>query len=176
MAPRFRPAPTCVCLLVYSFLAEYHHVSVVLQRQLAAWSRLATHKSASGTTVSNESKELMALDLDHVLSRLATSIQPQGILFVLQEHDQRLEDLRQRCEALARELLTKLKTFKGKKGDGKWKIMVKALRGTFSEAEIDFIDKRIADMRQEIGLHILVNLKYVKPVRSRSKVVRCRAF
>jgi hypothetical protein len=148
MAPRFRPAPTCVCLLVYSFLAEYHH----------------------------ESKELMALDLDHVLSRLATSIQPQGILFVLQEHDQRLEDLRQRCEALARELLTKLKTFKGKKGDGKWKIMVKALRGTFSEAEIDFIDKRIADMRQEIGLHILVNLKYVKPVRSRSKVVRCRAF
>jgi hypothetical protein len=118
----------------------------------------------------------MALDLDHVLSRLATSIQPQGIPFVLQEHDQRLEDLRQRCEALAQKLLTKLKTFKRKKDDGKWKSIVKALRGTFSEAEIDSIDKRIADIRQEIGLHILVVLKYVKPVRSRSKVIRCRAF
>jgi hypothetical protein len=137
---------------------------------------IATYKAASGTTVSNESKEFMALDLDHVLSRLATSIQPQGIPFVLQEHDQRLEDLRQRCEALAQKLLTKLKTFKRKKDDGKWKSIVKALRGTFSEAEIDSIDKRIADIRQEIGLHILVVLKYVKPVRSRSKVIRCRAF
>jgi hypothetical protein len=136
---------------------------------------IATYKSASGTIVANEATKFTALDLNYVLSRVATSIQPQGAPFVLLEHDQRRENLRQRCEGLAQELLTTLKKFRCEKGDGRRKSMVKALRGSLSDAEIKSIDERLPDMRQELGLYVVVDPKYVTLVFSPSTMFSSRA-
>jgi hypothetical protein len=119
------------------------------------------YQSASGATLSNQDAEFVADDLAALTMRLESSLRPRGVHLALNENEQRLEDLRCRCENVAWALLVKLEKLRGKgKGDGKVKSLGKAIRNVWSKSDVEAIEKSLGDLRRELELRVLVEMKY----------------
>ena len=63
------------------------------------------------------------------------------------------------CNDIAKELLAALAKLKAEGGKSKWKSFRKALRSVWSKEKISEIERRLSTFRDEINLHIVVDLR-----------------
>lgn len=63
------------------------------------------------------------------------------------------------CGDVADELLAALDKVKVKDEPGKWKSVQKALRSVWSKDDIEGLEKRLARFREELNLHIVVEIR-----------------
>jgi N-terminal domain on NACHT_NTPase and P-loop NTPases len=75
--------------------------------------------------------------------------------------DTTLKDLCEACHTVARELLEALDKVKVKGKQQKWKSIRKALRSVWSKEDIEELERRLAKLRTELNLHVVVDLKCV---------------
>jgi len=75
--------------------------------------------------------------------------------------DKALQDLCEACLTVARELLDALDKVKVKGKHEKWKSIRKALRSVWSKEYIEELERRLAKLRTELNLHLLVDLRCV---------------
>ena len=75
--------------------------------------------------------------------------------------DGALERLCKSCGTVADELLAALDKVKVKGKQDKWKSIRKALRSVWSKEEIMELERRLARFREELNLHIVVDLRCV---------------
>jgi hypothetical protein len=75
--------------------------------------------------------------------------------------DSALERLCKSCGTAADELLAALDNVKVKGKQTKWKSMRKALRSVWSKEEIKELERRLARLREELNLHVTVDLRSV---------------
>lgn len=74
--------------------------------------------------------------------------------------DKALETLCLPCNAVANELLATLNKLKAKSQRQKWESMRKALRSAQSREDIEQLEWRLAMIRDELNLRIVVDLRY----------------
>jgi len=72
-----------------------------------------------------------------------------------------LQSLAEACSDIGNELLEKLEQLKVRGGKRKWKSLYKALKGVWNKSELDALLERLSRYREELELHLLVNIKYV---------------
>jgi hypothetical protein len=75
--------------------------------------------------------------------------------------DTTLKDLCEACDKVARELLEALGKVKVKGKHEKWKSIRKALRSVWSKEHIEELEQRLARLRAELNLHLVVDLRCV---------------
>ena len=75
--------------------------------------------------------------------------------------DKALHALCKSCGVVAVELLRTLDRLKVEGEKTKWKSTRKALRSLWSKEKIQGIEKQLTSFREELNLHIVVDLKYV---------------
>jgi hypothetical protein len=73
--------------------------------------------------------------------------------------DTTLKDLCEACDKVARELLEALDKVKVKGKHEKWKSIRKALRSVWSKEHIEELEQRLARLRAELNLHLVVDLR-----------------
>jgi hypothetical protein len=73
--------------------------------------------------------------------------------------DTTLKDLCEACDKVARELLEALDKVKVKGKHEKWKSIRKALRSVCSKEHIEELEQRLARLRAELNLHLVVDLR-----------------
>ena len=73
--------------------------------------------------------------------------------------DTTLKDLCEACDQVARELLEALDKVKVKGKHEKWKSIRKALRSVWSKEHIEELEQRLARLRAELNLHLIVDLR-----------------
>jgi len=117
------------------------------------------YDSATGTAKINEDAEFVASDLVSITERLGDSLKPPGIITVLNQNEQRLDDLSLKCAQIAQELIEKLEKLRIKGKKTFWKGLGKALRRAWSKDEIDRIQSRLENLREELETEVLVDIK-----------------
>jgi hypothetical protein len=75
--------------------------------------------------------------------------------------DGALENLCTSCGAAAHELLTALDNIKARGEKDKWKSVRKALHSVWSKDKIKELERRLARFREDLNLHVVVNLREV---------------
>lgn len=76
--------------------------------------------------------------------------------------DSALESLCKSCGTAADELLAALDKVKVKGKQDKWKSIQKALRSVWSKEEIEGLERRLARLKEELNLHVVVGLRCVR--------------
>ena len=76
--------------------------------------------------------------------------------------DATLESLCKSCGNAADKLLAALDKVKVKGKQDKWKSVRKALRSVWSKEEIEELERRLAKFREELNLHVVVDLRCVR--------------
>jgi urease accessory protein UreF len=76
--------------------------------------------------------------------------------------DSALESLCKSCGTAADELLAALDKVKVKGKQDKWKSIRKALRSVWSKEEIEELERRLARLKEELNLHVVVGLRCVR--------------
>lgn len=110
------------------------------------------YQSADGALSEN-------IDTEHVtkhLAELSTALQASASS---SQGDPALEKLCESCNNVAKKLLKALEKLKVDGRNGKWRSVRKALRSVWSKKEIDGIQKRLESFRDEMNLHIVVDLR-----------------
>jgi hypothetical protein len=111
------------------------------------------YQSRDGVLTENINTETATNRLVRLSSKLENAANATG--------DKALESLCESCSAVAAELLGALDQLKMHGEKEKWKSMRKALRSLWSKEKIQEIEKRLASFREELNLHIIVDLRYV---------------
>jgi hypothetical protein len=111
------------------------------------------YQSSDGVLTENINKETATTHLIRLNSRLENAANATG--------DKAIEALCKSCSAVAVELLGALDILKVHGENEKWKSMRKALRSLWSKEKIQDIEKRLASFREELNLHVVVNLRCV---------------
>jgi hypothetical protein len=75
--------------------------------------------------------------------------------------DGALQNLSLLCQKAANDLLEALDKVKVKNRQQKWESIRKALRSIWSKEEIRELEQRLAKFREELNLHVVVQLRYV---------------
>lgn len=76
--------------------------------------------------------------------------------------DEALQDLSRSCRNAANDLLAALNTVKVKNTQQKkWESIRKALRSVWSKEKIGELEQRLAKFKEELNLHVVVQLRYV---------------
>jgi hypothetical protein len=73
--------------------------------------------------------------------------------------DRTLKDLCEACHTVARELLEALDEVKVKGKQQKWKSIRKALNSVWSKEHIAQLEQRLANLRKELNLHVVVDIR-----------------
>jgi hypothetical protein len=112
------------------------------------------YHSADGTLVENAdagtaTNDLIALNAKLQLSTTGPNGNPALVALCVS------------CNDVARELLDALAKLKVQGGKSKWKSFRKALRSVWSKEEILGIENRLSRFREELNLHVVVELRYV---------------
>jgi hypothetical protein len=121
------------------------------------------YKSASGASIDNNQLEAIAKDLEGLNARLRKPLPSQQSLG---ESDTSLVKLGEQCAGVAAELILALEELKVRGATHlRWKSFRKALKSVRKREEVDAITLRLRSFREELNLHILVNLRYVLQLR-----------
>jgi protein-arginine kinase activator protein McsA len=75
--------------------------------------------------------------------------------------DEALKRLCESCKSTADELIAALNKVKVNGKQNRWKSMRRALRSVWSKEKIHELDGRLSRFKEELNLHILVDLRYV---------------
>jgi hypothetical protein len=110
------------------------------------------YRSADGAFVDNANVETVTDDLV-ALNERVNSNATLGVL------NPALISLCSSCNDVAKELLGALAKLKVQGDKSKWKSFRKALRSVWSKEEILGIERRLSSFRDEINLHIVVELR-----------------
>jgi len=111
------------------------------------------YQSSEGALTENMNMETAANHLILLNSKLENAASDTG--------DKALEDLCKSCSAVAVELLEALDKLKVHGGKEKGKAIRKALRSLWSREKVQEIEKRLEYFREELNLHIVVDLRCV---------------
>ncbi|KAI9785399.1 MAG: hypothetical protein M1816_000414, partial [Peltula sp. TS41687] len=109
------------------------------------------YESSSGVLVENVDIETATNDLARLSAKLHDSVKPAS--------DMGLRELCQSCDAIAKELLSALDRVKVHGKQQKWKSFRKALRSIWSKEDIVSLEQRLARFRDELNLHVTVDLR-----------------
>lgn len=112
------------------------------------------HTSISGTLKEHDDLECLATDLTCLSGRLQASIGPV---------DPVLEQLCSSCNEVADELLKALEHLGVKGKYTRSQSLRKALKALWGKEKLEVLGKRLAGFRQELNLHITVELRYFRP-------------
>lgn len=110
-------------------------------------------KSAEGAVPENVDTEIVVKDLQVWNARLKDSAGPTS--------NEALSLMSQRCEEVADELLIFLEKLKSTGKKTRWKSVRSALESAWKKEKVDEMRKRLEGFRDEINLHILVDLRSV---------------
>lgn len=111
------------------------------------------YRSADGTLEENNNAELAAKRLVELSTALQTTAG-------FSNGDETLQKICKECNEMAEELLKALEELKVNGTNSKWKSVRKALKSVCRKEEIDGIQNRLASFREEMNLHIVVDLRY----------------
>jgi predicted nuclease with TOPRIM domain len=117
----------------------------------------AIYASADGALPENQDAETVAQSLQvldaKIRAGLATSSGTKS--------EEALKELCGECDSVAQELLKALEKLKIYDRKTKWKSMRQALKSVSSKGKIDDISKRLENLRDQLSLSFLVELRYV---------------
>jgi hypothetical protein len=110
------------------------------------------YRSADGAFVDNAHLQTATNDLVALNKSINSNATPGSV-------NTALISLCSSCNDVARELLGALAKLKIQGGKSKWKSFRKALRSVWSKEKILGIERRLSSFRDEINLHIVVELR-----------------
>jgi hypothetical protein len=110
------------------------------------------YRSADGAFVDNANLETATNGLVALIESINSNATPRSV-------KPALISLCSSCNDVAKELLGALAKLKVQAGKSKWKSLRKALRSVWSKGEILGIERRLSSFRDEINLHIVVELR-----------------
>jgi hypothetical protein len=120
------------------------------------------YESASGASMDNSQLEAITKDLEGLNARLRKPLPSQQSL---DDSDISLVKLGEQCASVAAELIHALEELKVRGTTHlRWKSFRKALKGVWKREEIEAITARLQNCREELNLHVLVNLRYLLPI------------
>lgn len=127
------------------------------------------HRSLDGSLRENVEVESIARDFMKLNYRLIESLPhdddgPTACRSSNKElsiDEQALQSLAQACSNIANELLEKLEKLKLRGDKKRWKSLYKALKSVWNKSELDDLLERLSRYREELELHLLVNIKSV---------------
>jgi hypothetical protein len=111
------------------------------------------YRSSEGALAENIDIEMATNHLVLLNSKLKDAAAATG--------DSALENLCKSCNTAAEKLLAALAKVKVNGQQQKWKSMRKALRSVWSKEEIGELERRLSKFREELNLHIVVDLRCV---------------
>jgi len=111
------------------------------------------YQSTDGVLTENINTEAATIRLIQLNSKLEHAANAAG--------DKALVALCRSCGTVAVELLGALDKLKVHGEKQKWKSMRKALRSLWTKDKIQDIEKRLASFREQLNLHVTVDLRYV---------------
>ena len=114
------------------------------------------YRSADGSLTENLDAETISRDLLYLTAKVEAGLRPSPT-----QEDQALQDLCDGCNDVAQELLIVLGKLKSERKSGKWRSFKQALKYVWSKDRINTLQTRLAMFREELDLHILVDLRYV---------------
>jgi hypothetical protein len=109
------------------------------------------YRSSEGALAENIDIEMATNDLVLLNNQLKTGASTTG--------DTALERLCKSCNDTADDLLAALDKVKVKGKQQKWKSIRKALQSEWSKGEIGQLEQRLAMFRDELNLHVVVDLR-----------------
>jgi hypothetical protein len=112
------------------------------------------YRSSEGALAENIDTETATNHLVLLNSKLQSAATTTG--------DGALESLCKSCGTAADELLAALDKVKVKGKQDKWKSIRKALWSVWSKEEIADLERRLARLKEELNLHVVVGLRYVR--------------
>jgi len=110
------------------------------------------YRSADGTLEENNNAEHVTKRLVELSTSLQTSASSSN-------GSEALQKLCKECNEVAEELFEALEKLKVDGANGKWKCVRKALKSVCCKEKIDGIQNRLASFREEMNLHIVVDLR-----------------
>lgn len=116
------------------------------------------YQSSKGALAENIDIETAISDLVFLKSKLQITTATTG--------DNALERLCTSCGTAADELLLALDKVKVKGKPGKWKSIRKAIRSVWSKEEIEELERRLERLKEELNLHIVVDIRCVRMATS----------
>lgn len=118
------------------------------------------YESASGASIDNTQLECIAKDLEGLTARLKTSPSKQSLGTPISKSDPTLLKLVDQCASVAAELLKALSELKVRRTTNtRWESFRKALKSVWKKEEVDNINTRLRNIREELHLHVLVTLR-----------------
>jgi hypothetical protein len=112
------------------------------------------YRSSEGALAENIDTETATNHLVLLNSKLQNAATTTG--------DSALESLCKSCGTVADQLLAALDKVKVKGKQDKWKSIRKALQSVWSKKEIEELERRLARLKEELNLHIVVGLRYIR--------------
>ncbi len=109
------------------------------------------YQSSDGALAGNTNIETATSHLSLLNNKLKDAAAATG--------DRTLETLCRSCEGVADKLLEALGKVKAKGTQRKWESIRKALRAVWSKDDIDELEQQLARFRDELNLHIAVDLR-----------------
>src|SRR6202035_4051874 len=107
------------------------------------------HESSCRALTVNEEIEKAVQEFNNLTVKLQ---RPQS--------DPVLDDLCATCRRIAIELLARLNNLKVKESGHRWESFRRAIRGAWTEKDIETLMKRLTTLREALGMHILVKIRY----------------
>jgi hypothetical protein len=111
------------------------------------------HHSYDGALAENVDIETTTKHLTILLTKLKDDASTVG--------DGALQKLSLACQKAANDLLVALDKVKVKNRQQKWESIRKALRSVWSKEKIKELEQRLAKFKEELHLHVIVQLRYV---------------
>lgn len=112
------------------------------------------YRSGEGALAENIDTETATTHLVLLNSKLQKTTVTTG--------DSALEKLCTSCGAVADDLLVALDKIKVKGISDRWKTIRKALQSVWSKEEIEGLERRLAKLKEELNLHLVVDLRCVR--------------
>jgi N-terminal domain on NACHT_NTPase and P-loop NTPases len=112
------------------------------------------YRSSEGALAENIDTETATNHLVLLNSKLQKAAATTG--------DSTIESLCKSCGTAADQLLAALDKVKVKGKQDKWKSIRKALQSVWSKKEIEELERRLARLKEELNLHVVVGLRYIR--------------
>lgn len=120
-------------------------------------SAIQIYQSSSGTSVESSETELVENDFSNLRDKLRESLQRSGT------SDDQLQNICQKCDNIAVDLLKELEKLKVKDGNNRFSRKVrcfwKATKEAWGSDYIEAQKKRLNELKVELHLHVTVDLR-----------------
>ena len=115
------------------------------------------YRSTDGSLAENFDAETISRDLLYLTTKIEAGSGPS----LASDDEQALQNLCTGCNDVAQELLTVLGSLRSGTKLGKWKSLKQALKNVWSKGRIEALQTRLAGFREELDLHVLIDLRCV---------------